>query len=92
MSNKLCKRVISGSKEEEILMREVMGSLEEIATMLSYNPWPGDFEIIAIYPPNEENDQAPHEETVVKSQPEPARPKADIISYQKQKERLLKYA
>ena len=89
MSNKLCKHVISGTKKEEILMRDVLGGLEEIASMLCYNPWPGDFEIIAIYPPNQEQNQAQQEKTVVKNQP---LPKAEIISYQQQKERLLRTA
>ena len=89
MSNKLCKQVISGTKKEEILMRDVLGGLEEIAAMLCYNPWPGDFEIIAIYPPNEENNQPQQEQTVVKNQP---LPKAKVISYQQQRERLLRTA
>ncbi len=89
MSNKLCKQVISGTKREEILMRDVLGSLEEIAAMLCYNPWPGDFEIIAIYPPNEEQNQPQQEQTVVKNQPPP---KAEVISYQQQRARLLKSA
>ena len=63
MTSTLCKRSISGSKQQEIKMREVMGGLEEIATMLSYNPWPGDFEIIAIYPA--EQDDAPSSEKTV---------------------------
>jgi len=89
MSKNLCKQVISGSKKQEIIMREVLGGLEEIATMLSYNPWPGDFEIIAISPPNEEHDPVFKEEVVIKSR---ARPRADVISYQRLKERLLKSA
>ncbi len=89
MSNKLCKHVISGTKKEEILMRDVLSGLEEIASMLCYDPWPGDFEIIAIYPPNEEIDQPPQEQTVVKTQP---LPKAEIISYQQQRERLRRSA
>jgi hypothetical protein len=93
MSKKLCKQVISGSKEQEIIMREVLGGLEEIATMLSYNPWPGDFEIIAVYTPDEERDPAFKEEVVIKSKPvQGARPRADVISYQRLKERLLKSA
>ncbi|HHJ80706.1 MAG TPA: hypothetical protein ENJ65_03640 [Candidatus Tenderia electrophaga] len=70
-------------------MRDVLGGLEEIAAMLCYNPWPGDFEIIAIYPPNEENNQPQQEQTVVKNQP---LPKAKVISYQQQRERLLRTA
>lgn len=93
MSDKLCKRVISGNKQQEIIMKDVLGGLEEIAIMLSYDPWPGDFEIIAIYPPNEEDNPSHQEETVVKSQQEEcARPKADVICYQQQKARLLKSA
>ena len=88
MSNKLCKRAISGTKQEEIIMKEVLGGLEEVATMLSYDPWPGDFEIIAIYPPCEENSQPLHEKTVVKTQGSHApRQKADVISYQQLKQR-----
>ena len=89
MSDKLCKQVISGTKREEILMQDVLGGLEEIASMLSYNPWPGDFEIVAIYSPNEEQNQPQQELTVIKTQP---LPKAKVISYQQQKERLLRTA
>jgi len=93
MSDKLCKRVISGSKQEEIKMQDVLGGLEEIATMLSYNPWPGDFEIIAIHPPTEEPYKARQEETVIKSQPsQDLPPKAKVICYQQRKNRLLKSA
>ena len=88
MSEKLCKRVISGTKKQEIIMKEVLGGLEEVATMLSYNPWPGDFEIIAIYPPSEEDDKQQLEETVVKTQGKQLpRRKADVISYQQLKQR-----
>ena len=89
MSDKLCKQVISGTKKEEILMRDVLGGLEEIASMLCYNPWPGDFEIIAIYPPNEEKNRPQQEQTVVKTQP---LSRAEVISYQQQKDRLLRTA
>jgi len=89
MSDKLCKHVISGTKKEEILMRDVLSGLEEIASMLCYNPWPGDFEIIAIYPPNQEKNQPQQEQTVVKNHPQP---KAEVISYQQQRERLLRSA
>lgn len=93
MSDKLCKQVISGNKEQEIIMKQVLGGLEEIATMLSYNPWPGDFEIIAVYSPDEEATLSRQEEVVIKSQTtEHARPKAQIISYRQRKERLLKSA
>lgn len=92
MSDKLYKQVVSGNKEQEIIMKEVLGGLEEIATLLSYDPWPGDFEIIAVYSP----DEAPpwrQEEVVIKSQStERPRPKAQIISYRQRKERLLKSA
>lgn len=88
MSNKLCKRAITGTKEQEIIMKEVLGGLEEVATMLSYNPWPGDFEIIAIYPQSEEDDRQRLEETVVKAKQHSHR-KADVISYQQVKQRRL---
>ena len=92
MSSKLCKRVISGTKEQEMIMRDVLGGLEEVATMLSYNPWPGDFEIIVIYPPEEEN-SAEQEQTVVRSQNRlRPRRKADVISYHQLKSRQLKSA
>ena len=89
MSDKLCKRVISGSKQQELTMQEVLGGLEEIATMLSYDPWPGDFEIIAIYPPNEEVNLPQEQEIVVvsKKKNEMLRQQAEIISYQQQKAR-----
>ena len=89
MSNKLCKRVISGNRQQEIIMKEVLGGLEEIATLLSYDPWPGDFEIIAIYPPDEEESQPCQEEIVLQSK---QRPKAEVICYQEKKEQILKSA
>ncbi len=92
MSDKLCKRSIPGNKQQEIIMKDVLGGLEEIAIMLSYDPWPGDFEIIAIYPPNEKDNPSSLEETVVKSHLTESRPKADIICYQRIKSRLLKSA
>lgn len=76
MSDKLCKRAIAGNQHQEMTMRDVLGGLEEIATMLSYDPWPGDFEIVAIYPPNE--DDLPKEKTVIKSKQVA---KAEVISY-----------
>ena len=94
MSNKLCKRVISGTKREEIMMRDVLAGLEEIAAMLCYDPWPGDFEIIAIYPQSEA-ENLPHQEHIVIQSKIPqssGRPKAKVISYQQQKERLLRLA
>jgi len=69
-------------------MRDVLGGLEEIATMLSYNPWPGDFEIIAIHP-DDEDSQAPREEIVVKCVPPVA---AEVISYNDAKAQQLKSA
>ncbi len=87
MSKKLDIRSSAGSKGQEFLMREVLEGLEEVATMLSYDPWPGEFEIIAIYPPEQE-DARHREETVIKSPPE--RPKADVISYQERKDLMLK--
>jgi hypothetical protein len=94
MSEKLCKRVISGSKQEEITMRDVMGGLEEIATMLTYDPWPGDFEIIAIYPSSKEEEFGQTEESVVisKKKTQTTRRQADIISYKQGKLRLSKLA
>lgn len=88
MSNKLCKRAITGTKEQEMIMKEVLGGLEEVATMFSYNPWPGDFEIIAIYPQSEENDRQQFEKTVVKAK-QHLRRKADVISYQQLTQRRL---
>lgn len=74
-------------------MKDVLGGLEEIASMLSYDPWPGDFEIIAVYSPEEEENVATQEQVVVKSQAD-ERPThtAQVICYQQQKERLLKSA
>lgn len=89
MSKKLCKRTITGSVRQEITMRDVLGGLEEIATMLSYDPWPGDFEIIAISPPNEQTNEPAQEKVVFKSSPAT---KADIISYKKAKAQQLKSA
>jgi len=74
---------ISGTTEQETLMKEVLEGLEDVATMLSYDPWPGDFEIIAVYPAEQEN--VPHrEETVIKSIPIPKQPNK-VISYHEYK-------
>ncbi len=84
MSSTLCKRSISGNRQQEMKMRDVMGGLEEIATMLSYNPWPGDFEIIAIYPA--EQDDIPSSEKIVIR----ANTETNVISYQERKAQALK--
>ncbi len=89
MSKKLCKRVINGSTHQEITMRDVLGGLEEIVSMLSYDPWPGDFEIIAIYPPDEEKNEPQREKTVIKSI---TVNKTNIISYKAAKAQQLKSA
>ena len=84
------QRSISGTAEQECLMREVLEGLEEVASMLSYDPWPGDFEIIAIYPA-EGKDLPQREETVIKTHPTPTRP-ADVISYAKYKKLIKRSA
>ncbi len=83
---KLHQRSISGTAEQELLMREVLEELEEVATMLTYDPWPGDFEIIAIYP-HEWEETTVKEKTVVRSAVTASLNKCDnVISYQKYKE------
>jgi hypothetical protein len=88
MSMKLHQRTISGTTEQETLMKEVLEGLEEVATMLSYDPWPGDFEIIAIYPAEQE-DEPQREETVIKA-PSMPRPHTNVVSYQEYKKLLFK--
>lgn len=85
---KLHYRTISGTAEQESLMREVLEELEEVATMLTYDPWPGNFEIIAIYP-HEWEETVTKEITVVRS---PASPRigGTVISYQEYKRLRLK--
>ncbi len=61
-------------------MRKVLKGMEKATTMLSYNPWPGEFEIIAIYPPENEN-MCHSEHTVIKA------PATQIISLQEYKNR-----
>lgn len=85
----LHQRSISGTTEQELLMREVLEGLEEVATMLSYDPWPGDFEIIAIHPAERE-DAPQREETVVRSLPIPRASGNKVVSYQKYKRLRLK--
>lgn len=84
------QRSISGSAQQESLMREVLAGLEETAIMLSYDPWPGDFEIIAIYPAEQE-DAPRREKTVIRSLA--ARRSAsgnNVISYEAYKRLRLK--
>ena len=85
---KLHQRSISGTTEQETLMKEVLEGLEEVATMLSYDPWPGDFEIIAVYP-SEQEDAPQREETVIKSISIPKQPNK-VVSYQEYKKLRLK--
>lgn len=71
-------------------MREVLEGLEEVATMLSYDPWPGDFEIIAIYPAERE-DAPQREKTVIKSLPSPRSNSSNkVVSYEDYKRLRLK--
>lgn len=85
---KLHQRSISATEEQELLMREVLEGLEEVATMLSYAPWPGDFEIIAIH--RAEREDAPQrEETVVRSISTPQR-QNKVVSYQEYKKLRLR--
>lgn len=85
MSEKAHKETIlkfkAGSQNEELAMRDVLDGLQDIASILSYDPWPGDFEIVAIYPPDQEHLQS-REETVIKA-PHRIKPqqKAKILSY-----------
>ena len=85
---KLHQRTISGTTEQETLMKEVLDGLEEVATMLSYDPWPGDFEIIAIYPAEQE-DAPQREETVIKT-PSTSHLHPNVVSYQEYKKLRLK--
>ena len=84
MSDILSKRIFSKRTQEEIVMCEVLAGLEDIVTTLSFDPWPGDFEIVAIHGADE--DHEPHEETVVKVTPTPLE-RADVISYDDEKQR-----
>lgn len=76
------------SKEQELVMHEVLEGLEEIVTMLSYDPWPGDFEIVAIYPP--ENESSTHEERTVIKSASGGQKRGQIISYDELKELKLR--
>ena len=49
--------------------------------MLSYDPWPGDFEIIAISH-DEWEEVTMREKTVIKSVTAPSRGNATVVSYQ----------
>lgn len=82
MSDNVVEFTAQGDRKQEIIMRDVMGSLEEIATLLAYDPWPGDFEIVAIFPADQEN--ADHREEVVLSTRKP-QPQAVVISYEERK-------
>lgn len=79
MADKVCRRSIRGTRRDEMTMREVLDGMNDIATMLSYDPWPGEFEIIALHPPGQDTD-TPRECTVIKKErPLPA--SAEIIPY-----------
>lgn len=82
MSNKVVEFTVQGDRKQEIIMRDVMGGLEEIATILAYDPWPGDFEIIAIHPADQEH--AVRREEVVITSRKPL-PQAEVISYEERK-------
>ena len=87
---KLHQRSISGTAEQESLIKEVLEELEEMATMLTYDPWPGNFEIIAIYP-HEREEATLKERTVVRSAISASSKKSsNVVSYQKYKELCLK--
>ncbi len=85
---KLHQRSISGTTEQESMMREVLEGLNEVATMLSYDPWPGDFEIIALYPAERE-DVPKREKTVIKTLLTP-QTRANVVSYTAYKRLYLK--
>lgn len=82
MSDKVVDFTVRGDRKQEIIMRDVMGGLEEIATILAYDPWPGDFEIVAIHSPGQE-DTPPREEVVLRSRK--PQPQAEVISYAEHK-------
>ncbi len=86
---KLHQRSISGTTEQESLMREILEELEEVATMLSYDPWPGDFEIVSISR-NEWKEVDVREKTVIKSATAPSRSSATVVSYQDYKRLRLR--
>lgn len=83
MSDNVVEFTAQGDRKQEIIMRDVMGSLEEIATILAYDPWPGDFEIVAIFPADQENADI-REEIVLSSRKKP-QPRAEVISYEERK-------
>lgn len=85
MSDNVVEFTAQDDRKQEIIMRDVMGSLEEIATILAYDPWPGDFEIVAIFPADQENADI-REEIVLSSRKKPQQPPcAEVISYEERK-------
>ncbi len=86
MSDNLSKHIFSTRTKEELVMREVLAGLEDIVTTLSYNPWPGDFEIVAIHNSDLTSNTPAREQTVIKTTPV-ILPKADVISYDSEKQR-----
>lgn len=86
MSDNLSKHIFSQRTKEELVMREVLAGLEDIITTLSYDPWPGDFEIVAIHKADPEQQTPSHEETVVKTTPRPPA-QAQVICYHNEKQR-----
>ena len=83
MSEKIIHYGVTGTRQQEITMRDVMAGLEDIVTMLSYDPWPGDFEIIAVHSPHEDSSQ-PKETVVARNQPKPPQ-RADVISWEERR-------
>ncbi len=90
MSEKLCKRRITPHASRTIhaplTLSEILDGLENIADILSYNPWPGDFEIIAIYP-NQTRESCIIMAPAAKQSAQRGRPSAKILSLKTHKRR-----
>jgi hypothetical protein len=53
-------KLLDAQKGLELMMRDTLEGMEELATMYGYRPWPGQFEIISI-----QEQEAVDEDTVV---------------------------
>lgn len=57
MSDRRKEKTIHADQAIELMMRDVLEGMEDFATQFGYRPWPGEFQIISIAPPEEGADE-----------------------------------
>ena len=86
MTDKLYKRRVFPNDNQALTMEEVLKGLEDIANLLTYDPWPGDFEIVAIIPEGQSSTTRRERIIVQTQKPTLApRPSAKIISLEERR-------